>query len=98
MASQMSGSVAFVCPRYCGRNPYNTTFPFPTGASTSAALPCSRSAPNNHPDARALPVDSYVATALAFDASVISKAGESSNQTAAVVAVWRAAMGWTCRA
>ncbi len=58
MASQMSGSVALVCPRYCGRKPYSTTFPLPTVASTSAALPYSRSGPISQPETRAFPEDS----------------------------------------
>lgn len=56
IAPQMSGNVALLCPRYCGRNPYNTACPFPLATSTSADLPLIFPAPSNQPLSSGLPV------------------------------------------
>src|SRR3954471_2493925 len=72
IAPQISGYVAFVCPRYCGLNPYSTTCPLPCFTSTSAALPFSFEPPSSQPESSGLPVAGYVATAVAKEGSVIS--------------------------
>ena len=56
-------------------------------------MPLRRGAPSSQPESNALPLAGYCSTAVARDGSVIVNAGDSSNHTAGVGAVYVAVSG-----